>query len=144
MRYDTLKGLFFVIVSEKKFNLDVDKITRAKLCTTMKPDSRLNYYYVTEELFRKKYLCDDFLLKWDRDNGSFGVLKQDLISGLSRGDSFYCSLDLEMAKQFVLSRKLPQKNYILIGVDLPEDSGLDCEFNSSNLDKIKLFMSRQV
>ena len=87
---------------------------------------------------------DDFLIKWDINDISFGIVKQNLINGLSRGDSFYCSIDLEIAKQFISSRKLPQKNYILIGVDLPENSKIECEFESNDVEEIKTYMLRQV
>jgi len=144
MRYDTLKGLLFILISETNYSLPKLNLKKVIFYTNHPLSSNKNLIFVTPILFRKKYFCDDFLLKWDEGETSFGINKKEIFNTLARGENMICNLNLKNTKAFVIANKLPKKNYVLVELSSENNSNLDCDLISNSIEKVEEFILRLI
>jgi hypothetical protein len=124
MKRDTLGGFLFILVGDDNdlFREQINNIGVTNLVfeTDSIPTQKLvdenKYNFVTTKLFNEKYFIEEYLFKWDTQDGRCGILKNKVYNALRKGESLVCSLSFDNIIGFVNNRKVPKKNYILINV----------------------------
>jgi hypothetical protein len=155
MRRDILGGFLFILVGDENdlFREQINSIgvTNLEFETDSIPTQNLvdenKYNFVSTNLFNEKYFTEEYLFKWDTQDGRFAILKNKVYNALRKSESLVCSLSFDNITGFVNNRKVPKKNYILINVS---NSGLypkefdeySFDFTTTNIDEICTIVKR--